>query len=152
MENKRHIFIVLFILVLQILSESFHLFFESEVVQNNIFFLNLRALHIGLLPSIAIWYFVKGRIANMLAFCLFFYQVASLIMEIVAILGHEELITQLNSYYYSELIFVLLSMYLAYLGKTLWDGVHICNNNKHRRFYILPFGCFKKGEGSPTHS
>jgi hypothetical protein len=109
-------------LLFQIIAGSFHLFFKGEVF-NNVYYLDSQLFHIGLLPSVFLWVLVKGKAAKMLGLTLVVYNFFCFIMEVLAVFGYSELVTEVNSYYFSELIFIILALLLTIIGLHLTHGI-----------------------------
>lgn len=73
----------------------------------------------------------------MLSLTLVVFNLASTGMEVAAMCGHKHIVTKLNSYYYSEVIFVILSFILSLAGTLINNGVRRLNNNKLSNFFVL---------------
>jgi hypothetical protein len=131
------------ILAIQILAGVLHLPFAGEL-RKVIFWLDLSLFHVGLIPSIIIYLLVHGKASRMIALTLIVYNGLNVIMECFAAIGYKELVTTLNSYYYSELILIILAFALCLFGQYLTHG--ICNSRFKQFFNFLDVlrGCFKK--------
>jgi hypothetical protein len=113
-----------------------HLFFDDPIA-SNIYYLNSQLLHIGLFPSVVLRMFAKGKAGKMITTTLVIYNGINFFMEILAIYGYEDLVLKINSYYYSELLFVTLALLLCITGTILKNGVYNSYNSKLITFLVL---------------
>lgn len=112
--KNKEVFIVVAILLVQILAECAHLGFDGDV-RRGIFWTNYRLFHIGVMPAYLMYRLFKTREGKYLSNVLVIYSFIALIMEEYAIFIDKKIIIELNQYWYSEFILILISLTLSYL-------------------------------------
>lgn len=142
--NKEFVLIAL-LLIVQILSEVMHLPFSGEL-RRNIFWIDFRLLHLGLFPSIFIYNLLKTRCGKYLGLTLIIYCFIALIIEISGIIGYKDIVIELNSYWYSEFIFILISLTLSLSYELLKNGIYSRLRNKFYDILLLLQGGVESGK------
>lgn len=127
---------IILTLLFQIIAGSMHLSFNGDAIKN-VYFLNNQLLHIGLIPSFFLFLLTKGKVSKMLGLTLVIYNLGSTLMEIAAMCGHKDIVLKANSYYYSEIIFIILAFILSSIGIFMQNGVHYYRSAKFNNIRIL---------------
>lgn len=112
--KNKEVFIVVAILLVQILAECAHLGFDGDV-RRGIFWTNYRLFHIGFMPAYLMYRLFKTREGKYLSSVLIVYSFIALLMEEYAIFIDDKIIIELNQYWYSEFILILISLTLCYV-------------------------------------
>lgn len=126
------------VVALQVFAGSVHLLFTGDV-RANVYFLNSQIVLVFL--SFCIWVLLRGRTARMLSLSLVVYNVIGLIMEAAAMVGFKSIVLTLNSFFYSQMLFIILAGVLCLTGSIAINGIRRRRSAKSSNVYkLLPSG------------
>lgn len=130
--SKVEAILIVILLIIAILSEVIYIPFKDYEIQKTIFWINFRIFHIGVIPAYVLYKILKTKTGKFLGCVLLISTYISLSIELFGVFVNKDFITKINSYWYSEFLFIFVSIILATVYELNKNGVL---HRIYRKFY-----------------